>query len=513
MRPRQSVAWPLPQDELSVSPKMTIFTRWVQQTALPGREPAVCMVRLPGVPTPTLRPINPAAVRSYDIRGRVGDQLGPDDAYALGLAYAAMARSRCKRRIAVCRDGRLTSPELEKALICGLVAGGMDVRCLGLGPTPQLYFAVCTGGLDGGIMVTGSHNPSDQNGFKLVFGGEPVCGEILRRLASAPAAAVGGGTVDGLVLAGAAPAQAYVRELTNMAARAPPLHVVWDCGNGAVGTVIGALTERLPGRHTLLNATVDGHFPGHHPDPSVADNLWQLRSAVIAQRADVGIAFDGDGDRIGVVDSSGTIVWPDQLLLLLALDALLSRSGATIVADVKSSRVLFDEIARHGGRAVMAPSGYVRVRAAMLHEKASVAGEMSGHIFYSDCWHATDDALFVAIRVLLALGRRGGSLADFRQSLPVTAATPELRLSCPEHRKDEIIREVAARLASFDGIRIDRTDGLRVSTEDGWWLLRASGTEPKLTARCEAADLAALERLQRTLETQLGLSGIVVARS
>jgi phosphomannomutase len=299
-----------------------------------------------------------------------------------------------------------------------------------------------------------------------------------------------------------------VERLADMGTQAPSLHVIWDCGNGAVGAVIGELTGRLPGRHTLLNATVDGHFPGHDPDPSVADNLRQLQAAVVEQRADAGIAFDGDGDRIGVVDSSGAIVWPDQLLLLLALEALRARAGAAIVADVKSSRVLFDEVEKHGGRAVMAPSGYVRVRASMLKENAPLAGEMSGHIFYRDCWHSTDDALFVALRVLLALGRRAGSLAEFRQSLPVTAATPELRLACPEYRKEQVISEVSARLASSDGVRIDRTDGLRVTTDDGWWLLRASGTEPKLTARCEASNSAALERLQRALEAQLAHSGI-----
>jgi phosphomannomutase len=274
-----------------------------------------------------------------------------------------------------------------------------------------------------------------------------------------------------------------------------------------VGAVIGALTARLPGRHTLLNATVDGRFPAHHPDPSVPQNLCELQRAVVALRADMGVAFDGDGDRIGVVDSTGAIIWPDQLLLLLALELLGARPAMPVVADVKSSRVLFEEVARLGGRAVMAPSGYVVVRAAMLREGAPLAGEMSGHIFFADCWHATDDALFVAIRVLLALGRQGRSLADFRASLPPTAATPELRLPCPEQRKEHVIREVAARLGAA-GVRIDTTDGLRVTTQEGWWLLRASGTEPKLTARCEAADAEGLERLQRELMSHLRQSGI-----
>jgi phosphomannomutase len=304
-------------------------------------------------------------------------------------------------------------------------------------------------------------------------------------------------------------AQAYVRTLGEIGALLPPsLHVVWDCGNGAVGAVIGALTKILPGRHTLLNAAVDGRFPAHHPDPAVAENLRQLQAAVVQQGADVGIAFDGDGDRIGVVDSSGAIIWPDQLLLLLALEALETDRGVPVVADVKSSRVLFEEVERRGGRAVMAPSGYVRVRAAMLREGAPLAGEMSGHIFFKDCWHATDDALFVALRVLAALGRLGCSMREYRSSLPPTAATPELRLHCPEHRKAQVIEEVSARLVACDGVQIDTTDGLRVTTEDGWWLLRASGTEPKLTARCEAADSAGLERLQRALGMQLARSGV-----
>lgn len=492
---------------------MTIFTGRAAAIRAPAiaavvLELATGVVRLLSVHALTSPRINPAVVRSYDIRGRVGDQLTLNDAHALGLAYATMARSRGKRHIAVCRDGRLTSPELEKVLIVGLVAGGMHVRRLGLGPTPLLYFAVHAGPLDGGIMVTGSHNPPDQNGFKLVFGGEPVCGPELRALVATAASSAAGGSLADFALGENSAAQAYVARLAAMAAVAPPLHVVWDCGSGAVAAVIGPLTERMSGRHTLINASVDGRFPAHHPDPSVETNLRQLQDTVVAQRADIGIAFDGDGDRIGVVDSSGTILWPDQLLLLLAQEALRSMPGAAVVADVKSSRILFDEVRKAGGRPVMAPSGYVRVRASMLREKAPVAGEMSGHIFYCDCWHSTDDALFVAVRTLLALGRRGISLRQFRESLPVTATTPELRLPCAEHRKEQVIREVAARLESAEGVRIDTTDGLRVTTEDGWWLLRASGTEPKLTARCEAEDAAALARLERVLEKQLARSGV-----
>ena len=446
--------------------------------------------------------INPAAVRAYDLRGVVGRELEPDDAYALGLAYANVARERSFRAIGVGRDGRLTSPELENALVSGLVAGGARVTCIGLGPTPQLYFAVHALGLDGGVMVTGSHNPPDQNGFKLLMGGHPIYGDELQRLVRTASSALPGGSIGRRSVR-----DAYTTALASMAQHLPALRVVWDCGNGAVGAMIETLTSQLPGEHVLLNAEVDGRFPAHHPDPAVADNLGQLRSAVVAAGADLGIAFDGDGDRIGIVDGTGEIVWPDQLLLLLAEERLRSDPGAAIVADVKSSSVLFTRIAELGGRAVMAPSGYVLVRAAMIARQAPLAGEMSGHIIFAEAWHGADDALFVAMRVLNALARRGMSMAAFRQALPVTVCTPEIRMKCADARKHLVVREVAARMRSC-GAQIDTTDGIRVTSPDGWWLLRASGTEAKLTARCEARDSAALQHLRHELRLQLALSDV-----
>jgi phosphomannomutase len=444
--------------------------------------------------------INPEAIRSYDLRGVVGRQLDLCDARQLGLAYAAWTRARGLRRIAVGRDGRLSSPDLERALIEGLVAGGALVHRLGLGPTPQLHFAVHACGLDGGIIVTGSHNPREENGFKLVIGSEPVHGETLRALAaSAGAPAAGGMAVDFPIT------QAYVGRLAAQV-RGGCLTVVWDCGNGAVGALIKRLTQSLPGRHLLLNSTVDGRFPAHHPDPSVAANLGELQAMVLAHEADLGIAFDGDGDRLGVVDESGAIVWPDQVLLLLATGVLRAAPGACIVGDVKSSRVLFEGVARLGGRPVMAPSGYVRVRDAMRREGAPLAGEMSGHVFFADCWQGTDDALFAAMRLLDRLARDGRTLGQFRRSLPATAATPELRIPCPDAGKAQVLRRVAERLAAA-GAQVDTTDGLRVTEPDGWWLLRASGTEPKLTIRCEAADESGLRRLRAALDEHLRACG------
>lgn len=446
--------------------------------------------------------VNPRLVRSYDLRGRVGSDLTEADATALGLAYADGAGPGA--RVVIGYDGRLSSPALEAALVEGLVAGGLLVERIGRGPTGMLYYAVHARGLDDGIMVTGSHNPPDQNGFKLLLGKEPVFGKELAELAARRSTAQPGGAAERIEIA-----EAYIARLLEAAADAPALRIGWDPGNGATGDVVRSLTERLPGTHRLINAEIDGAFPAHHPDPSVPDNLAQLRQLVRDEKLDLGIAFDGDGDRIGVVAGDGEILWPDQLILLLARDLLRRTPGAPVVADVKSSRVLFDGIAEAGGRAVMSPSGYVLVRAAMLREQAPMAGEMSGHIFFADRWYGTDDALHVAMRLLGALGRSGESVAAFRASLPKTVATPELRLPCPDERKAEILAAVSDSLEA-EGAAIDRTDGLRVTEPEGWWLLRASGTEPKLTARVEAWDEAGLERLRTGLFERLEAAGLPI---
>jgi phosphomannomutase len=442
------------------------------------------------------RTVNPRLIRSYDLRGQVGTDLTEADAHALGLSYAAALTG--DRRVAVGYDGRLSSPMLETALVAGLVAGGAQVERIGRGPTGLLYFAVHDRDLDGGIMVTGSHNPPDQNGFKLLLGKDPVFGERLAELVRRPGPLRPGGADWGIDVA-----ETYVGRLCQAARDAPPLRIGWDPGHGATGDILARLVERLPGEHRIINGAVDGTFPAHHPDPSVPDNLVQLQQLVRAERLDLGIAFDGDGDRIGVIDSGGDILWPDQMILFLAEDLLRNQPGAPIVADVKSSRVLFDGIAAAGGRPIMAPSGYVLIREAMLREGAPFAGEMSGHIFFADRWYGTDDALHVALRLLSTLSR--ADLASFRASLPETVATPELRLPCPDTRKAEILEQVEAGLR---GAEIDRTDGLRVTTPHGWWLLRASGTEPKLTARIEASDEASLARLRHDLFACLADAGL-----
>lgn len=446
----------------------------------------------------TATALNPSLLRAYDLRGTVGRELTEHDAIALGMRFAGAATGP----VAVGYDGRLSSPALEAALVEGLVAGGADVLRIGRGPTGLLYYAVHEHAPGGGIMVTGSHNPADQNGFKLLLGGEPVFGAALRDLVGrTPVSRTGGSMRQVSVEA------AYVARLLAAAEGAPALRVGWDPGNGATGDVLARLVGGLPGEHRLINAAVDGRFPGHHPDPSVPANLAQLQALVTTHKLDLGIAFDGDGDRIGVTDGEGAIIWADQLLLYLARDLLRDRPGAAIPADVKSSRILFEGIAAAGGRPVLTPSGYVLVRQAMLREGAPLAGEMSGHLFYADRWYGTDDALHVAMRLLAAIGRGGVSLAEFRRGLPATFATPELRLPCADEAKTGVLAAVSAAVAR-DGAAVDRTDGLRVEEGDGWWLLRASGTEAKLTVRVEAASAAGLARLRNRLFARLHDAGL-----
>jgi phosphomannomutase len=301
----------------------------------------------------------------------------------------------------------------------------------------------------------------------------------------------------------------YVDRLAQSAAGAPSLSVAWDSGSGATGEVVERLVPRLPGRHVLLSTRVDGRFPDHHPDPAVEANLEPLKAAVLRERCDLGLAFDGDGDRIGVVDETGAVIWADQLLLFLAGGLLHAHPGATVVADVKSSGLLFEGVERLGGIARVAPSGYVLVREAMATHGAWLGGELSGHVFFRDWDDGADDALYAAVRVLRELGRRGLPLSAFRVSLPARVATPELRIPCPEARKAEVVREAAERTAAHGG-DYDPQLGLRVRSADGWWLLRASGTEPKLTARCEAPDDAALARLVAHLRAQLAASGVEI---
>jgi phosphomannomutase len=449
---------------------------------------------------------DPTILREYDIRGIVGQTLSAADAQAIGRAYAVALGEAGGRRVAVGYDGRLTSPELEAALVDGLTMEAADVVRIGRGPTPMLYYAAATLGVDGGVMVTGSHNPPDHNGFKFVFQGKSFYGASIQRLGEtasrleAPQRMRGRVEEQGI-------RNEYVARLARDYHGHRPLTVAWDPGNGATGEVVQQLTARLPGKHVLLNERIDGTFPAHHPDPTIPENLEQLQEAVARERCDLGIAFDGDGDRIGVVDARGRILWGDQLMVVLARDVLRRHPGAPILADVKASQVLFDEIARMGGRPVMAVTGHSLIKAKLAEMGAPLAGEMSGHIFFADGYYGFDDAVYVAVRLLDILSRSRQSLAEMHDQLPAVVNTPEMRFDCPESRKFEVVREVRERLRQ-SGAEMTDIDGVRVRTSDGWWLLRASNTQAVLVARAESATAEGLARLKRELGAELAASGV-----
>ncbi len=448
---------------------------------------------------------HPTILREYDIRGVVGETLHEPDAQAIGKSFAVMLKAVGGTSIAVGRDGRLSSPALEAALVAGLSGAGIDVVRVGLGPTPMLYFAVNTLGVDAGIMVTGSHNPPTHNGFKLMLGKKPFFGKDIQRLGEIAAAGnfpSGSGKVSEKSVL-----DAYVARLLKDYDGVRPLTVAWDAGNGAAGEALQLLTAKLPGRHVLLNEVIDGRFPAHHPDPTEVKNLVQLQEAVRREGCDLGIAFDGDADRIGVVDGQGRILWGDQFMVLMARDVLRAKPGATIIADVKASQVLFDEIARMGGSPLMWRTGHSLIKSKMAETGAPLAGEMSGHIFYADRYYGYDDALYAAVRILGIIARGSESLAQFRDSLPAVVNTPELRFPCSEQRKFAVIDEVRARLERA-GANLSAIDGVRVKTDAGWWLLRASNTQDVLVARAEARDETGLENLKGLLADQLRASGI-----
>lgn len=464
-------------------------------------------------PHPWRRRVPDASLfREYDIRGIVGETLFPADAFAIGRAFAQRAGVGLSRAPIICVgwDGRISSVEMETALTAGLQAGGAEVTRIGLGPTPMLYFSVYHLKTDGGVMVTGSHNPPSHNGFKFMLGEKPFYGADIQALRGA---IEGAGNFTAAIDTPTPHPQshniqpAYLEILANSYAANHTLSAAWDAGNGATGAIMAALCARLPGRHIPLFAEIDGTFPNHHPDPTVPNNLESLIKTVRTQGLDVGVAFDGDGDRIGVVDDTGEILWGDQILAILAADVLSRKPGATIIADVKASQALFNEINLLGGIPLMWKTGHSLVKAKMKETGAPLAGEMSGHIFIADGYYGYDDGLYAAIRLLNVLAASGKKLSELRLALPQTVSTPEIRFACDETRKFAVIEEVTARLRAR-GAAFSDIDGVRVQTPDGWWLLRASNTQAVLVARCESSTAEGLERLQNALRAALAESSV-----
>jgi len=448
----------------------------------------------------------PAAIfREYDIRGTVGDQLTPDVAHAIGKAFATLARDRLGRsaRIAVGHDNRPSGVGFASQVASGIERAGAVAIAVGQVPTPALYFATHTLTVDGGVQVTGSHNPPEFNGFKMVLAGGAIYGEdikLLHRMIAQrriPDRAGGSREAQGNVL------ERYRAAIVQRNGPLPrPVKVVVDCGNG-VASLVAVDTLRQLGAETVpLFCESDGTFPNHHPDPTVLENLRDLQAAVREEGAELGIAFDGDGDRIGAVDEQGRVVFGDQLLVLLGRDlARRMGPGHAVIFDVKCSEVLPRELERAGLRPTMWKTGHSLIKQKMKELGAPLAGEMSGHMFFGGDWYGFDDALFAAARLLRYVADRGGPLSRLLADLPQTVATPELRVDCPDDRKFAVV----ARAAEHFGARypVSTLDGVRITFADGWGLLRASNTQPVLVLRFEAGSPAALAANRAEVERWL----------
>jgi len=463
---------------------------------------------------------HPTVLREYDIRGIIGETLGADDARAIGRGFGTLLRNDLEGMdrppmVAVGYDGRVSSPMLEHALVEGLTSSGCNVRKIGMGPTPMLYYAEASAEeLDGGIQITGSHNPANYNGFKMVFRGRPFFGADIQRLGEMAAQGDwidGAGSVESVDIV-----EEYVERLLTALdgvdrSALEGLKVGWDAGNGAAGPALELLAKRLPGEHHLLFTEVDGNFPNHHPDPTVEANLADLAKLVAEKNLDFGVAFDGDGDRIGAIDGEGRIIWGDQLLMIYAEDLLGRLPSSTIIADVKASRALFDHVAKHGGKPLMWKTGHSLIKSKMKEVSSPLAGEMSGHVFFADDYYGFDDALYAGVRLIAASARLGKSVTQLRGEMPAMLNTPELRFQVDESRKFAAIDEVKARMTGDDvpaDVEVNATDGVRVTTPDGWWLLRASNTQDVLVARAESDSEEGLARLLAQIDRQLSLSGL-----
>ncbi|MEX2451578.1 MAG: phosphomannomutase/phosphoglucomutase [Rhodospirillales bacterium] len=450
--------------------------------------------------------LDPTILREYDIRGTVPETFNDDVIHAIARGFGTMAVREGCRSVAIGYDGRLSSPGLEEAAVRGLRACGLKVHRIGLGPTPMLYFATYHLPADAGLMITGSHNPMQYNGAKMVIGGRPFWGDDIRALGKLIAA---GDFEDGAGEESINPImEIYLNRILEDFAYDKVLKVAWDSGNGVTGDAVRDLTAKLPGEHVLLNVDIDGTFPNHHPDPTVEKNLEQLKQAVREQGCDLGFAFDGDGDRLGLIDAEGRVLCGDQILIILAREVLADIPGATIITDVKASQVFFDEVARMGGKPMMWQTGHSNIKSKMRELGAPLAGEMSAHIFFGHKYYGYDDAIYAAVRLLGIVSRSNRTLGQMLDDLPKMVTTPEARFPCPEERKFVVIDEVRERLKNVEDAEVHAIDGVRVQTRDGWWLLRASNTEPVLSARCEAADEAGLARVKAAFAEQVRASGL-----
>lgn len=444
--------------------------------------------------------VHKSVFRAYDIRGVIGDEFDEHAFYSIGQAISCRLADLNRSRIFLARDGRLTSEVLADALCQGLLDSGIDVYDLGAVPTPVMYFATHTREIDCGLMVTGSHNPADYNGIKMVIAGMTLANEdieILYQLHQSRKTLSGRGRYQHFDIN-----SHYANRIVGDIHLKRPLKVVVDCGNGIAGPVIPPILRQLGCEVIPLYCNVDGRFPNHHPDPTVEANVRDLKAEVLKQQADIGLAFDGDADRLGVITDQGELVWPDRIMMLYAKDILESNPGATIAYDVKCSAQLARVIAEHGGVGKMCPTGHSLVKKIMRDEKAELAGEMSGHIFFKNRWYGFDDALYSACRLLEIISREARSVSEQFNAVPNSINTPEIKIPLSDGKKF-IFMQRFAKEASFPDAQLITVDGLRVEFAKGWGLIRASNTTACLVARFEAVDADSLCHIQALFKKQL----------
>ena len=443
--------------------------------------------------------LNPLIFREYDVRGKVNEDLTEELVEHLGKAYGSYLRRKGYKKIVVGRDGRLSSPLLKEALVKGILSTGCDVTDLGICPTPVVYFGIFHLDKEGGIAVTGSHNPPEYNGFKICVGKETIFGEqiqTLRKIIETQDYETGQGVYDTYEII-----PEYVDFMQKNIQIKGKHNIAIDAGNGVVGLIAPKLFESMNCEVTPLYCEVDGRFPHHFADPTVMANLEDLISIVKKQKLEVGFAYDGDGDRLGVIDENGNILWGDQLLIIFSRDILKTHPGAKIIGEVKCSQLLFDDIAKHGGQPIMWKVGHSLIKNKLKEEKAILAGEMSGHLFFADRYFGFDDAIYVSLRFLEIMDKTNKKPSELIADLPKTYSTPEIRIPCSDELKFKIVKEAQAYFSEhFKTVTID---GVRIIFDDGWALLRASNTQPVLVLRFEANNSKRLQEIRNLVEEKL----------
>ncbi len=443
--------------------------------------------------------MNPEIFREYDIRGVVEKDLTDQDVILIGKAFVTYLQSEHHSEVSVGRDCRLSSKHYQHLLTEGLLASGCDVVDIGVCPTPVFYFSIRHLKKEGGVMVTASHNPPEYNGFKLCSGYDTLFGKQIqkvRQMIDGGTFAGGRGNVETADVI--TPYKKFVEKNIKLA---KPLRVGIDAGNGPAGVVAVPIIRNLGCEVFDLFCDMDGNFPNHEPDPTVEKNMQDLMRLVREKGLDVGIGYDGDGDRIGVIDEKGDIIWGDQLMIMYAREILSRKPGATFIAEVKCSQTLYDDIEKHGGRSVMSKTGHSLIKQKMKEVKAELAGEMSGHMFFADRYFGYDDAVYASCRVLEILAATGKSITELLSDVPKTHTTPEIRVPCPDNIKFQVVKEVTEYFRQrYDIIDID---GVRILFEDGWGLVRASNTQPVLVLRFETLSQARLSEIQSLVESVL----------